>query len=138
MTYTPPIQDLLFVLEEIAGIGEIAKLAGYGDATPDLVESVVGEAGKFAAGILAPLNRVGDEQGTRLENGVVRTAEGFRDAYAKFTDAGWNSVPFEPDHGGQGLPWALAAATQEMMTSANMAFGLCPLLTQGAVELLQA
>ena len=138
MTYTPPIRDLLFVLEEIAGIGEIAKLPGCGDATADLVESVVEEAGKFAAGILAPLNRIGDEQGTRLDNGVVRTAEGFRDAYAKFTDAGWNGVPFEPEHGGQGLPWALAAATQEMMTSANMAFGLCPLLTQGAVELLQA
>src|SRR5262249_54948693 len=68
----------------------------------------------------------------------VRTPDGFRDAYAKFTEAGWNGVPFDPDYGGQGLPWALAAATQEMMTSANMAFSLCPLLTQGAVELLQA
>jgi 3-(methylthio)propanoyl-CoA dehydrogenase len=138
MTYTAPIRDWLFVLEEIAGIRDIAALPGYGDATPDLVQSVLEEAGKFAGGVLAPLNRAGDEQGSRLDNGIVRTPDGFCAAYAKFTDAGWNGVPFDPEHGGQGLPWALAAATQEMMTSANMAFSLCPLLTQGAVELLQA
>ena len=138
MSYVAPIPDLLFVLEEIAGIGEIAQLPGYGDATGDLVRSVLEEAGKFAAGVLAPLNRIGDEQGVRLDNGIVRTADGFRDAYGKFIAAGWNSMPFDPDYGGQGLPWALAAAAQEMMTSANMSFALCPLLTQGAVELLQA
>src|SRR5215468_10758331 len=136
MTYTAPLRDMLFTLEEIAGIGEIAALPGYGDATPDLVQSVLDEAGKFAAGVLAPLNRIGDQQGSRLENGVVRTPDGFRDAYAKFVAAGWNSLQFEPAHGGQGLPWALAAVIQEMVTSACMSFSLCPLLTQGAVELL--
>jgi alkylation response protein AidB-like acyl-CoA dehydrogenase len=138
MTYAAPLRDMLFALEEIAGIGEIAGLPGYADAAPDLVRSVLEEAAKFAGGVLAPLNRRGDEQGCRLDNGVVRTPDGFRDAYGKFVAAGWNGVPFDPDYGGQGLPWALAAAIQEMMTSANMAFSLCPLLTQGAVELLQA
>ncbi len=136
MTYAAPLRDMIFTLEEIAGIGEIATLPGYADATPDLVQSVLEEAAKFAAGVLAPLNRTGDQQGSRLENGVVRTPDGFPDAYAKFVAAGWNSLPFDPEHGGQGLPWALAAAVQEMVTSACMSFSLCPLLTQGAVELL--
>jgi alkylation response protein AidB-like acyl-CoA dehydrogenase len=136
MTYAAPLRDMIFTLEEIAGIGEIATLPGYADATPDLVQTVLDEAGKFAAGVLAPLNRTSDQQGSRLENGVVRTPDGFRDAYAQFVAAGWNSLQFDPEHGGQGLPWALAAAIQEMVTSACMSFSLCPLLTQGAVELL--
>ena len=136
MAYAAPLRDLLFTLEEIAGIGEIATLPGYGDATPDVVQSILDEAGKFAAGVLAPLNRISDQQGSKLENGVVRTPDGFRDAYAKFVAAGWNSLQFDPQHGGQGLPRALAAAIQEMVTSACMSFSLCPLLTQGAVELL--
>jgi len=136
MTYTAPLHDMIFALEEIAGIGEIATLPGYADATPDLVQSILDEAGKFAAGVLAPLNRTSDQQGSQLENGVVRTPAGFRDAYAQFVAAGWNSLQFDAEHGGQGLPWALAAVIQEMVTSACMAFSLCPLLTQGAVELL--
>src|SRR5262249_34833798 len=136
MTYTAPLRDMLFALEEITGIEEIATLPGYAEATPDLVQSVLDEAGKFATGVLAPRTQPGDRKGSRLENGVVRTPEGFRDAYAKFVDAGWNSLQFDPAHGGQGLPWALAAAIQEMVTSACMSFSLCPLLTQGAVELL--
>ncbi len=138
MSYTAPVGDLLFNLEEIAGIEEVGALPGYGDATRDVVLSVLEEAAKFASAVIAPLNRVGDQQGSRLDNGVVRTPDGFREAYAKFTAAGWNGVPFDPDHGGQGLPWALAMAVQEMVTSACMAFSLCPLLTQGAVELLAA
>jgi len=136
MSYNAPLRDMMFTLEEIAGIGEIATLPGYAEATPDLVQSILDEAGKFATGVLAPLNRTGDQQGSRLENGVVRTPDGFRDAYAQFVAAGWNSLQFDPEHGGQGLPWALAAAIQEMVTSACMSFSLCPLLTQGAVELL--
>jgi alkylation response protein AidB-like acyl-CoA dehydrogenase len=138
MTYTAPVADLLFDLEELAGIEEIATLRGYGDVTPDLVRSVLEEAAKFTAGVIAPLNRVGDQQGSRLENGIVRTPDGFRDAYATFAADGWNAVPFDPEYGGQGLPWALAMAVQEMVTSACMSFSLCPLLTQGAVELLTA
>jgi alkylation response protein AidB-like acyl-CoA dehydrogenase len=138
VSYTAPVGDLLFALEEVAGIEEIAALPGYGDVTPDLVRSVLEEAGKFASGVIAPLNPVGDRHGSRLENGVVRTPDGFRDAYAKFVAAGWNAIPFDPEHGGQGLPWSVAMAVQEMVTSACMSFSLCPLLTQGAVELLTA
>ena len=138
MTYTAPLRDILFTLEEIAGLREIATLPGYAETTPDVVRSVLEEAAKFAGGVLAPLNRIGDQQGSRLENGVVRTPDGFRDAYAKFVAAGWNSVPFDPTFGGQGLPWVLSAAIEEMVTSACMSFSLCPLLTQGAVELLTA
>jgi len=138
MSYAAPVSDILFVLEEIADIGQIADLPGYGEVTADLVRTVLDEASKFAAGVLAPLNRTGDEQGCRLENGVVRTPDGFKEAYAQFVAGGWNGVAFDPDYGGQGLPWALGAAIQEMVTSACMSFSLCPLLTQGAVELLSA
>jgi alkylation response protein AidB-like acyl-CoA dehydrogenase len=137
-TYEAPLPDMLFALEEIAGLGEIAALPGYEEATPELVRPVLEEAARFAGGALAPLNRIGDSQGSRLENGVVRTPDGFRDAYATFVDARWNALPFDPAFGGQGLPWALATAAQEMWNAANMSFGLCPLLTQGAVELLQS
>src|SRR4029450_9196720 len=104
---------MIFTLEDIAGIGEIANFPGYADATPDLVQSVLDGAGKFAPAVLAPINRTSDQRGSRLENGVVRTPEGFRDAYGKFVTAGWNSLPFDPEHGGQRLPWALAAAMHE-------------------------
>jgi alkylation response protein AidB-like acyl-CoA dehydrogenase len=138
MSYTAPVEDFLFALEELAGIREIAALPGYGEVTPELVRSVLKEAAKFTAGVIAALNRVGDQQGSRFENGVVRTPDGFREAYAKFAAAGWNGLPFDPEHGGQGLPWTLAMAVQEMTASACLSFSLCPLLTQGAVELLTA
>jgi len=135
--YVAPLSEMRFVLDEIAGLDAVAKLPGYEDATPELVDQVLTEAGKFAAEMLAPLNRVGDEEGSRLENGAVVTPKGFREAYRAFAEGGWNSVPFDSQWGGQGLPWALANALQEMWSSANMAFSLCPLLTQGAIEALQ-
>jgi alkylation response protein AidB-like acyl-CoA dehydrogenase len=134
--YAAPIADMRFVLDHVAGLDRIAALPGYDAATPDLVDSVLEEAGKFAAGVLAPINHIGDKAGSVLENGVVRLPEAFHQAYGQFVEAGWNGLPFEPDFGGQGLPWTLAFAVQEMWQSANMAFGLCPMLNQGAVELL--
>src|SRR3546814_20155338 len=86
------------------------------------------EAGKLAGGALAPLNEAGDQQGARLENGVVRTPDGFADAYRQFVDGGWNGAPFEEEWGGMGLPWLVATALSEMWQGANLAFGLCPLL----------
>src|SRR5579883_658410 len=127
-----------FALTEIAGLAEIAALPGCEQATPDLVDAVLEEAGKLAGGVLAPLNRVGDQHGSRLENGVVRTPPGFKDAYAKYVEGGWNALPFEAEHGGQGLPVALSTAVLEMWNAANMGFALCPLLTIGAVEALEA
>lgn len=136
-SYRAPVREMEFVLAEVAKLDELASLPGYGDATPDLVAHVLGEAARFAEEVLAPLNRTGDVTASRLENGVVRTPEGFAAAYRSFVEGGWNSVPFEVEHGGQGLPWAVAIALQEMWNAANMSFALCPLLTQGAVELLQ-
>ncbi len=136
--YAAPIADMRFVLNEIVGLGEIAGLPGYEEATPDLVDAVLEEAGKLAAEQLAPLNYSGDREGAVYENGVVRAPAGFKEAYRHYVEGGWNAVPFEPDYGGQGLPWALTSALQEMWNASNMSFALNPLLTQGAVELLQA
>ncbi|MEE8272742.1 MAG: acyl-CoA dehydrogenase [Alphaproteobacteria bacterium] len=136
--YAAPIDDMRFVLNRIVGLDRIAALPGYEDATPDLVDAVLEEAGKLAAGVLAPINAAADRQHSVLENGVVRTPDGFRKAYDQYRDGGWNAVPFDPDYGGQGLPWTVAFAVQEMWQAANMSFGLCPLLNQGAVELLEA
>jgi alkylation response protein AidB-like acyl-CoA dehydrogenase len=138
MTYAAPIKDMTFVLEHVAGRAQLAGLPGGEAVEPGLVGQILEQAGIFAAEELAPLNARGDQEGSRLDNGVVRTPEGWRAAYRKYVDGGWNGVPFDPDHGGQGVPWLIATAVQEMWQSANMSFGLCPLLNQGAVELLTA
>ena len=136
--YNAPLEDMRFVLTELAGLPEIAALPGYEDATPDLVDAVLEEAGRLAREVLAPLNHSGDREGASFENGVVRTPAGFPAAYERFFQGGWGSLPFDPAFGGQGLPWTLATAVQEMWNAANMSFALAPLLSQGAVELLQA
>jgi 3-(methylthio)propanoyl-CoA dehydrogenase len=132
--YRPPLDDIGFCLEEFADLPGLMALPDFAELSPDLVISILTEGGKLAAGELAPLNISGDRQGSRLENGVVATPAGFREAYGKFVAGGWNALPFDPAYGGQGLPWSLAIALQEMWGSANLAFSLCPLLTQGAVE----
>jgi alkylation response protein AidB-like acyl-CoA dehydrogenase len=123
--YSAPIADMRFAVTRLAGLDEVGALPGYEEITPDLVDSIFEEAGRFAGGALGPLNVVGDRQGSRLENGVVRTPDGWANAYKGFVDGGWNAVPFDPDFGGQGLPWIVATPLQEMWTSANMAFSLC-------------
>ncbi len=135
--YNAPIADMHFVLREVVGLDEIAALPGYEEATPDLVDAVLEEAGRLARDVLAPLNQSGDREGATFENGVVRTAAGFPEAYQQFVDGGWGSLPFDPEYGGQGLPWTVATAVQEMWNAANLSFSLAPLLTQGAVESLQ-
>jgi alkylation response protein AidB-like acyl-CoA dehydrogenase len=135
--YRAPLSDMSFVLQHLAGLDALAALPGCEAAEMDLVEAVLGEAGRLAAEVVAPLNRTGDLQGSVLENGAVRTPDGFREAYRRFVDGGWNALPFDPGYGGQGLPWCVAMAVQEMWQSANMAFALCPLLNQGAVDALQ-
>ncbi|MEQ8965683.1 MAG: acyl-CoA dehydrogenase [Azospirillaceae bacterium] len=139
--YTAPVDDMRFVLERLVGLDGpegLSALPGHEDATAELVGQILDEAAKLAGDVLAPLNMVGDKHGATLDDGVVRLPAGFREAYAHYRDGGWNALPFDPEHGGQGLPWAVAFAVQEMWQAANMAFGLCPLLNQGAVELLQA
>jgi alkylation response protein AidB-like acyl-CoA dehydrogenase len=135
--YVAPIADMKFVLEELAGLGEVAKLPGYEEATPDLVDAVLSEAGKFAAGVLAPLNAPGDIEGAKWNNNyTVTMPAGFKQAYGQFVEGGWNALAFEEEFGGQGLPRLISTVVQEMWKASNMAFSLCPLLTQGAIEAL--
>ncbi len=132
--YKAPVEDLGFVLSELIDIEQIAGMPGYEDASADLIEAVLTAAGKFASEVLAPLNRAGDQQAPVLSAGVVTTLEGWKDAYQQFTEAGWTSLIFDPDFGGQGLPRVVGTAVQEMWDASNMSFGLCPLLTQSASE----
>jgi alkylation response protein AidB-like acyl-CoA dehydrogenase len=132
MTYKAPVRDLVFALNETADFGRLASLFPAADA--DTVSAVLEAAGAFSCEVLAPLNRPGDVAGARFENGQVRCAAGFADAYRQFAGGGWNSLAAAPEHGGQGLPKALEIAVFEMVQAANMAFGLCPMLTQGAIE----
>jgi alkylation response protein AidB-like acyl-CoA dehydrogenase len=135
--YAAPITDMKFVMQDVLGLEEIAALPGLEVAETDLVNQILEEAGKFAGNVLSPLNTIGDQQGARIENGVVRTADGFADAYKQFSEAGWCSVPFNPEYGGQGLPWLVQTALFEMWTAANMSFSLCPFLTGAVVDALQ-
>src|SRR5258708_34002810 len=134
MTYTAPLADMRFALRELAGLQQVAALPGYEHATDDTVDAVLEEAAKLAGNGLAPLNREGDKVGAKLENGVGRTAPGFAAIYKEFVSGGWNSLPFDPEFGGQGMPWLLAATVQEMWQAANMGFGLVLLLNQGAID----
>ena len=135
MSYTAQIRDMAFALESIAGLDQVSP--HFGDnAAPDLVRQVLEEAGKLANEVLAPINRSGDIEGSKLENGVVRTPKGFREAYKAYAEGGWNGLPFEPEFGGQGLPWAVAIPVQEMWNAANLGWAVGPLLTFGAVEAL--
>jgi alkylation response protein AidB-like acyl-CoA dehydrogenase len=134
--YVAPLKDMKFVLHELADLSEVAKLPGHAEATRDTVDAILEEAARFAAEVLDPLNQPGDREGSSLSDGRVRTPKGFREAYLKFAEGGWVSLPFEPDWGGQGLPKLVATPVDEMWTSANMSFSLCPLLTQGAVHAL--
>ena len=136
--YSAPLAEIRFALDAIAGLGEIAALPGGGAAAPETVDAILAEAEKFAGAVLAPLNPVGDRERCRLDNGVVRMPSGFRAAYDAFVAGGWNALALPAEHGGQGLPLALGIAVLEMWTSANLAFSLCPVLTQAAAELLIA
>ncbi|MET3663808.1 acyl-CoA dehydrogenase [Caulobacter sp. 1776] len=135
MTYRAPVRDLAFSLRHAAGFERLAD--AFPEADADTVAAVLEAAGAFAADVLAPLNRQGDLVGARLENGVVRCAPGFADAYRQFAQGGWASLAAPPEHGGQGLPKTLEVAVLEMVQAANMAFGLCPMLSLGAIEALE-
>jgi alkylation response protein AidB-like acyl-CoA dehydrogenase len=132
--YTPPLADMRFVLHELIGLERIAALPGCEQVGRELVDAILDEAGKFARDVLAPLNRVGDTEGSALVDDAVRTPAGFRDAYRQFIEGGWSALTGDPDHGGQGLPAIVSAAVQEMWNAANMGFALCPLLSVGAIE----
>jgi 3-(methylsulfanyl)propanoyl-CoA dehydrogenase len=135
--YRPPLDDIRFVLEHLTDVAGLARLPGFEHADPDTVMNLLDEAGRFFAEQFAPLNRIGDVQHSRrLADGSVVTPEGFSKAYHRYVDAGWPAVPFPIEYGGGGFPWLVGIAMQEELTSANMAFSLCPLLTQGAIDML--
>ena len=135
--YVPPLRDIRFVLEQLVDLPGLSKLEPYDHADPDTVFGVIEESGRFMAEVMAPLNRVGDTAGSTLDgDGKVTTPPGFSEAYRQYVDAGWGAVPFSPEYGGGGFPWLVTVVMQEMLASANMAFSLCPLLTQGAIDML--
>ncbi len=134
--YTAPLEDIRFLIHDLIDLGSIGQLPGYEEATPDLVDAILEEAGRFGQEVLAPLNRAGD-RGCTFENGIVRTVDGFASAYRQFVDGGWNTLQFSPEHGGQGMPWLISTAVSEIWHAANMAFGLCPMLTQAAAEVVE-
>ena len=133
--YVPPLEEHNFVLNHVAGLEEISKLNGYQHADPATVATILEEAGRFFTEVIEPLNRTGDEQGSTLdESGQVHTPEGFGDAYRKLVESGWPAAHLPADWGGGGLPYVVGVVIQEMFKTANMAFSLAGMLTQGAVE----
>lgn len=136
--YQPPIDDMLFAMRFVAGLDRLPPHPDFGVLDADTVQSILEPAAQLATQVLAPLNHSGDKTGARLKDGVVTTAAGFKEAYKAFCEGGWNAVPFSQIHGGQGLPWLVTFAVNEMWQGANMSFGLCPLLNQGAIDAIEA
>ncbi len=137
-TYQPPLRDMRFVLHELHGSETLKDMKGLEDITPDLIDAVLEEAGKLVTEVLAPLNPIGDAEGCKYENGVVRTPTGFKDAYKTYVEGGWNGIACDPEWGGQGLPASVTKFVEEMMCSANLSFGLYPGLTHGAYQALNS
>jgi alkylation response protein AidB-like acyl-CoA dehydrogenase len=132
-----PLADIRFALRRIADLDGLAALPDFGHAEPDMVDGLLDEAARFAEEVIAPINRDGDTVGAVLnDDGTVTTAPGFVDAYKKYVEAGWGALPLDPDYDGGGFPHLLGLAVEEMLASASMAFSLCPLLTQGAINML--
>jgi alkylation response protein AidB-like acyl-CoA dehydrogenase len=135
--YRPPVNDLAFVLEHVVGYPEIAAYPGYEHADLETVVGLLDEAGEFMVDAVAPSNHIGDTEGAQHQpDGSVITPAPFKKAYQQYVEAGWGSVPFPEEFGGGGFPWTVGLAIQEMLGSSNMAFALCPLLTQGAIDAL--
>ena len=135
--YSVPLWDIRFILDEIAKTSEIFGYPNFADVDADLVEPLLEEAARFIEETIAPLNAPGDRHGSKWnDDGSVTTPPGFIEAYSAYVDAGWQSVPFDPAYGGGGFPWVMSIALQEMLNSACMSFALCPLLTQGAIDLV--
>ena len=133
--YTAPVEDMGFVLKEVVEIEKLCNETGLDSSTAEIIDTVLDAAGKLAKEEIEPINKSGDSEGLKIDDsGKVTTAAGFKEAYRHFVEGGWGSLQFSPEYGGQGVPFVVAASVQEMWHSANMSWGLCPLLTQGAVE----
>ena len=132
--YKAPVDDVMFLLNDVFQISRYNNLPGFADATPDLIEAVLGEAAKLAEEVMQPLNRSGDEEGcTRHDDGSVTTPKGFKEAYRQYADGGWMGISAPAEFGGQGLPETMTTIVNEIMAAANMALTMYPGLTQGAI-----
>jgi len=136
MSYIAPVKDMLFNMQHLAGLDEIAKIPGFEDAGMETAQAVLEECARFNQDVLAPLNWEGDKHPSFWKDGVVTTTTGFKQAYQQYAEGGWQGLQHPTDMGGQGLPKTIGAACGEILNSANMSFALCPLLTDGAIEAL--
>ncbi|ARN76192.1 acyl-CoA dehydrogenase [Oceanicoccus sagamiensis] len=136
--YIAPVKEISFVLNELAGLSQVCELPRFEDSSEDVVDAVLEEAGKFASGVLAPLNSVGDNEGAKCVDNAVQETAGFAEAYQQFVEGGWVALPCNPEFGGMGLPESVGMATMEMWNAANISFGLCPMLGQGAIGAIES
>ncbi|HUQ28560.1 MAG TPA: acyl-CoA dehydrogenase [Usitatibacter sp.] len=132
--YAAPLKDMRFVLKHVVGLDQVNTLPGWEEVTEDVVDAILEEAAKLASEVLSPLNAVGDRTGAKWKDGAVTTPPGFKEAYSQYVNSGWGNIQSPPEYGGQGLPHLLATPIEEMWGAANLAFKLCPMLTQGAIE----
>ena len=137
MAYRSPVADIRFILDKVVPLAPVAATERFAEATPETVEAVLTEAGKLCDEVMAPLLRNGDLHPARLENGVVRTSPGFKEAYQQIAEGGWVAVAAPQEFGGMGLPQTICVAVNDMMSGANLALQLNPLLTQGQIEALE-
>ncbi|MEJ2029730.1 MAG: acyl-CoA dehydrogenase [Maritimibacter sp.] len=137
MPYRAPLTEIQYMLDHMVGFSDLAETERFAEATTDMVSAILTEAAKLNDEVIAPLNRVGDTQGAVLENGVVRSSPGFKEAYQTMAEGGWVGISGSTDHGGMGLPFTLNAAFNDMTSGAALALGLNPLLTQGQIEALE-
>ncbi len=133
-TYTAPTDDYKFLLHQVFNLQNQANVPGFEEATPDLIDAILDEGGKFLSEVIAPLNQVGDREGCVWKDGEVTTPPGFKQAYDQYCESGWNGLTADPEYGGQGLPHVLGTVFSEMISSANLSFGMYPGLTHGAYE----
>ena len=136
--FKAPVSEISFVINDLLNLEQLTVIPEFAEATPELTEAVLEEAGKFAADVFAPLNRIGDLQHSKAKDGEVKTPDGFKEAYQRFVDNAWLSLAQSPDFGGQGLPFTLHMGTSEFWNSANMAMALCPMLSAGGIDTLMA
>ncbi|RYF07066.1 MAG: acyl-CoA dehydrogenase [Comamonadaceae bacterium] len=136
MSYIAPVKDMLFDIEHLARIDQVAQLPGFEDAGLETAQAVLEECAKFTEGVVAPLNVEGDRHPSSFKDGAVTTTPGFKEAFRQYAEGGWQGLQHPTGFGGQGLPKTIGAACSEMLNSANMSFALCPLLTDGAIEAL--
>ncbi|WP_435530471.1 acyl-CoA dehydrogenase family protein, partial [Paraburkholderia sabiae] len=136
MSYTAPIKDMMFVMQELAGLDDIAALPGLEEANADTAQAVLEESAKLCGEVLAPLNVEGDRNPSSWKDGKVTATPGFADAFRQFSAGGWQGVQHPVEYEGQGLPKLIATACIEMLNASNLSFALCPLLTDGAIEAL--